>query len=138
LSTHLREKEEKILKLLEELSLEASKGIPIIVEGAKDVQALRRLSIEGKIIPVKTGGKSFIDAVSQIENTNAHEVILLMDFDRRGQETTKKLVVWLEKAKIKPNLDFWRKLRGLVHRDLKDVEGLSSFMRTLRKKIGNS
>ena len=138
MSVRLREKEEKLLKLFAELASEASKGTPIIVEGAKDVQALHNLFIKGRIIPFKTGGKSFLEVVSQIERTEAREAILLMDFDRRGQEMTKKLAVWLEKAQIKPNLDFWRKLQGLVRRDLKDVEGLTSYMRTLRKKIGDS
>ena len=52
LSTRLREKEEKILKILEQLAQEAAKGTPIIVEGKKDVETLKRLSIEGNIVPV--------------------------------------------------------------------------------------
>jgi hypothetical protein len=36
LSTKLREKEEKILQILEELAEESAKGKPIIVEGKKD------------------------------------------------------------------------------------------------------
>jgi len=41
LSTHLKEKREKILKILENLKEESEKGTPIIVEGKKDIQALR-------------------------------------------------------------------------------------------------
>jgi 2,5-diamino-6-(ribosylamino)-4(3H)-pyrimidinone 5'-phosphate reductase len=132
------EKKEKIMKLLEELALEAARGVPIIVEGTKDIEALGLLSIEGRIISVKTGGKSLLDAISEVEDSEAREVVLLMDFDRKGREMTKKLVSWLEKIHVKPNLDFWRKLQGLVGREVKDVEGLASYLRTLRKKIGDS
>jgi len=137
-STRLLEKKEKIMKLLEELALEAARGVPIIVEGTKDIEALGLLSIEGRIISVKTGGKSLLDAISEVEDSEAREVVLLMDFDRKGREMTKKLVSWLEKIHVKPNLDFWRKLQGLVGREVKDVEGLASYLRTLRKKIGDS
>ncbi len=138
MSTRLLEKKEKIMKLLEELALEAARGVPIIVEGTKDIEALGLLSIEGRIISVKTGGKSLLDAISEVEDSEAREVVLLMDFDRKGREMTKKLVSWLEKIHVKPNLDFWRKLQGLVGREVKDVEGLASYLRTLRKKIGDS
>lgn len=138
MSNRLREREEKILELLEELALEAAKGTPIIVEGARDIQTLSQLSVEGRIIPVKTGGKSFVDAVLEVEGTKAQEVILLLDFDRKGKEVTQKLVVWLERTRVKPNLDFWRKLRALVGREVKDIEGLASYLQTLRRKIGVS
>ncbi|HDI07361.1 MAG TPA: topoisomerase [Candidatus Bathyarchaeota archaeon] len=135
MSSSLLEKEEKILKLLEELAVEAAKGTPILVEGSRDVEALRSLAVKGRIISVKTGGKSFLDAVSEVENAKVGEVVVLMDFDPKGVELTKKLVAWLEHVRVKPNLSFWRRLRGLVGREVKDVEGLVSYLRTLRGKL---
>jgi hypothetical protein len=38
--------------------------------------------------------------------------------------------------KIKPNSFFWRKLLSLVGREVKDIEGLATYMETLRKKCG--
>ena len=59
LSTHLQEREEKILQVLECLAEESAKGTPIIVEGKNDIEALRALGVEGKIISAKTGENPF-------------------------------------------------------------------------------
>jgi len=138
LSTHLKEKREKILKILENLKEESEKGTPIIVEGKKDIQALRTFDIKGKIISAKTGGKSFLDVIYEVENTKKREVILLLDFDRRGKELTKNLKKYLETTGIKLNLTFWKKLSSLVGTEVKDVEGLATYMETLKSKINNS
>lgn len=138
MSTRLKEKEEKILRVLECLTEESAKGTPIIVEGKKDIETLRALAVEGKIISAKTGGKSLLDVISEVEKSGAREVILLLDFDRRGKEWTKRLKQNLEKAKIKPNLTFWIKLSGLVGREVKDIEGLVTYMETLKRRICNS
>ncbi|RLI17931.1 hypothetical protein DRO44_02390 [Candidatus Bathyarchaeota archaeon] len=138
LSTHLKEKREKILKILENLKEESEKGTPIIVEGKKDIQALRTFDIKGKIISAKTGGKSFLDVIYEVENTKKREVILLLDFDRRGKELTKNLKEYLETTGIKLNITFWKKLSSLVGTEVKDVEGLATYMETLKSKINNS
>jgi len=138
MSTRLKEKQEKILLTLASLAQETARGIPIVVEGKNDVEALRALTIEGKIIQAKTGGKSMLDVLSEVEAYGTGEVILLLDFDRRGREWTRGLRQHLEKMQIKPNVAFWEKLRGIVGRDVKDVEGLASYMETLKRKIHNS
>ncbi len=135
MSTRLKEKEEKILHVLEALAEEAAIGTPIMVEGKKDVDALRVLGVAGTVVTVKTGGKSFLDAVSEIEKMNVPEVILLLDFDRRGKEGTKRLKQSLERAKIKPNLKFWRTLSALVEKEIQCVESLTAYMQNLRAKI---
>jgi len=136
LSTRLEKRTEKILQLLERLAKESVKGIPIIVEGKNDINALQRLNVKGDIISAKTSGKSLLDVLSEVEGTGKREVILLLDFDRRGREWTKRLTQHFEKMRIKSNLLFWRKLLGLVGRDVKDIEGLATYMETLRKKCG--
>jgi len=138
LSTHLQEKEEKILQVLESLAEESAKGTLIIVEGKNDIKALRVLGVEGKIISAKTGGKSILDVISEVEKCTAKEVIMLLDFDRRGKEWTKRLKQNLENAKIKINITFWRRLLKLVGTEVKDVEGLATYMETLKRKIHNS
>jgi len=137
LSTHFKEKEEKILQALERLAQESAKSIPIIVEGKKDAEALRTLSIDGKIIEAKTSGKSILNVISEVEECGTREVILLLDFDRRGKEWTKRLKQNLEKMQIKPNTFFWERLLSIVSHEVKDVEGLENYMRTLKKKANN-
>jgi len=135
LSTHLKEKEEKILLVLERLAKESSKGTLIIVEGKKDVESLRALGIEGKIIASKAGGRSRLDLISQIENKSVKEVILLFDFDRTGREETAHMKQQLEKSRVKADSLFRAELIGLVGREVKDIEGLDAYLATLREKI---
>jgi len=137
MSDKLKNRTEKILQLLNKLATEAAKGIPIVVEGQKDVSALHQLNVEGKFVSSKTSGKSFLDILTEIEEQRVREVILLLDFDRRGVEWTHRLKQHLEKTKIKPNLTFWNQLYGLVGRDLKDIEGLPAYLETLKKRIGD-
>ena len=134
----LQRKAELLTKLLQKLAAESSKGVPIVVEGQKDVDALRQLDITGKIVSSKTSGKSFLDMLTEIENMRVREVILLLDFDRRGVEWTHRLKQHLEKTRIKPNLAYWNELYGLVGRDLKDIEGLPAFIETLGNKTRNT
>jgi 5S rRNA maturation endonuclease (ribonuclease M5) len=84
---------------------------------------------------VKTGGKSFIEATAEIEKLGAREVILLLDFDRRGKEGTERLQQNLERAKIKANTRFWRELHALVGREIQCIESLTSYLKTLQEKI---
>ena len=137
MSSHLKEKEEKIQQLLERLIEESARGTPIVVEGKKDVETLKALGVQGKIVSAKTGGKSRLDVISEVEKTEAHEVILLLDFDRRGKEWSKILKERLERARIRPNLKFWKELQGLVSKEVKDIEGLTSYVETLKKKAQN-
>jgi 5S rRNA maturation endonuclease (ribonuclease M5) len=136
LSTRLIAKEEKILQVLEKLAEESAKGTPIMVEGKKDVEALRGLGVIGRMLTIKTGGKSFLDAVSEIEKLGVQEIILFLDFDRRGREGTKRLKYSLERAKIKPNTKLWRKLSALVGKEIQCIESLTAYMATLKIKIG--
>ena len=100
MSTRLREKNQKIGQILVELAEESARKIPIVVEGRKDVDALCSLGVYGPVLTVKTGGKSFAEALQEIEETDAAEVILLLDFDRRGKQDTEHFRQELERAKI--------------------------------------
>jgi 5S rRNA maturation endonuclease (ribonuclease M5) len=134
LSEGLKRKAERLAKLLEKLAAEAKKDIPIVVEGQKDVASLKQLGVNGDFVSSKTQGKSFLDILTEIERRQVKEVILLLDFDRRGVEWTHRLKQHLEKTRIKPNLTFWNELYGLVGRNLKDIEGLATYIDTLKKK----
>jgi 5S rRNA maturation endonuclease (ribonuclease M5) len=131
---HLQKKMEEVQRVLKCLIEESMKGTPILVEGKKDVQALRELGVKGKMLSAKTAGKSRLDVLLEIEQSGQREIILLLDVDRRGQEWTEKLKQDLERIGTKPNLMFWNKLFGILGKDVKDVEGLVAYMRTLKKK----
>jgi len=136
LSAHLRERKERIQQTLQCLAEVSTMGTPIIVEGKKDVETLRALGVQGRIVTAKTGGKSRLDLISEIEKIGNPEVILLLDFDRRGKEWTAILRTNLEKARIKANVTFRKELLRSAGRELKDIEGLAAYLQTLSKKLG--
>ncbi len=137
LLARLQEKEEKIRLVLESLAEENAEGVPIIVEGKKDAEALKALGINGPIIEAKTGGKALIDLISLVENSGTREIILLLDFDRRGREMTRRLKQRLERTGTRPNTEFWSQLLQLVWREVKDIEGLATYIETLKHKISS-
>src|SRR4030042_5244534 len=91
LQKRLMEKEEKIAETIASLREESARGTLILVEGKKDVEALQNLGIEGPVLTVKTGGKSFLDVISELEKEEVSEVALLLDFARRGRQGTNRL-----------------------------------------------
>jgi len=137
LSDSLKRRLERIIELLERLIETSNSGIPIVIEGQNDVEALRKLAIKGDIIAAKTSGKSLLDVLREVREHDTREVVLLMDFDRRGKEWTRRLAQDLEKMRIRVNLAFWNELHNLVGHDLKDIEGLPAYLETLRKRCGD-
>ena len=135
MSTRLKDKKEKLLKILEFLAEESKNGIPIIVEGKKDVNTLRKLGIKGIIITIKTKGKSFLNLISEIKQLEASKVILLLDFDKRGKEGTKCFQQNLEHNKIKYNLTYWRELIALTSKEIQYIESLDAYLFNLDKKL---
>jgi 5S rRNA maturation endonuclease (ribonuclease M5) len=138
LQRRLKEKEEKTTEALTRLAEESAKGTLILVEGKKDAKALRALGIEGPVVTIKTGGKSFIDIVSELEEAKTPRVILLLDFDRRGKQGTNRLRHNLERAGVKVDLEFWLTLLCTVGKDVQCIEGLDGYLKNLKAGTGNS
>ncbi|MEM3579086.1 MAG: toprim domain-containing protein [Candidatus Bathyarchaeia archaeon] len=138
MSTHLKEKTEQIQQILEQLAEESKSGKPILVEGRKDAEALKTLGISGKMFFAKKGLKTLLDVVSEIEKAGINEVILMLDFDKEGRQLTDQLKTHIEKAGIKANIHYWLRLSSLTGREVKDVEGLATYLKTLKNKIGDS
>ena len=133
MSPKLYNRQEKIECLIAKLVEESKRGTPIVVEGKKDAANLERLGVEGKIVTAKTGGKNFSDVLSEIETLKTRDIILFLDFDRRGREGTKRFNAELEHLRIKTNMWFWRELQGLINRDIQCIESLPHYLPELLK-----
>ena len=121
----LEELEKALLELIEE-----NKKIPIIVEGKKDIEALRKLGITGEIIRFNTGMSisNFCDMISQ----KYKNIILLTDWDKKGGYLCFTLKKNLE-SRVKCNTKF-REL--FAKRSMtRTIEGLPSWINTLKKKV---
>lgn len=120
---------EELEKLLSELQ-EENKSIPIIVEGDKDVAALRKLDIKGTIISTNTGRPlaDFCDRIAE----QYKEIIILTDWDRSGGRLCHTIRKNLE-GRVNCNI----KYRELLARYamIRTVEGLPSWIETIKKKL---
>ena len=122
-------------ELLTKLSEEAARGVPLLVEGNSDIEALMALGVEGCFVAVKASGKPMPDVALDVREL-ADEAIILTDFDREGRERALELACELERLGVKANLTYWKNLMALVSSFTKDVEGLPSFVETLMRKLG--
>jgi len=120
---------EELEELLGEVE-EENKTSPIIVEGEKDIIALRKLGITGEILRLNTGLSipDFCDTIAQ----KYKSCILLTDWDKKGGRLCSVIKKNLENRVI-CNVTF----RGLFAKltASRTVEGLPSWIETLRKKI---
>ncbi|HIG99193.1 MAG TPA: topoisomerase [Thermoplasmata archaeon] len=120
---------EELEELVRQLS-EENKTIPIIVEGAKDIAALRRLELTGEIISFNTGQSvsDFCDIIAQKYRT----IILLTDWDWRGGRLGSSIKKHLEN-RVECNIRYRQMLAHLCA--CRTVEGIPSWLQTLRKKV---
>lgn len=120
---------EGLEKALSELR-EENKEIPIIVEGEKDIHALHKLDINGKIISVNTGTSltDFCDKLAQ----EFKDIIILTDWDRRGGYLCHTIRRNL-KGRVNCNIHY----RGVFAKNsmIRTLEGLPSWIETMKDKI---
>lgn len=123
----------KSLEDLEEILIELKEEnivIPIIVEGDKDIEALKKLGIKGKIIIINKG-INLSDFCDRIANDYSN-IIILTDWDRRGGHICHTII-----KNLKGRVICVMKYREFLAKNttIKTVEGLPSWMETIRKKI---
>ena len=124
---------ERLPKTLDRLSRKAAAGVPVIVEGKKDVAALARLGICGTTITVKGLGKVLEDCLDEADGP---EAVVFVDFDEHGTELAKEITRYLESRRVKVDMHVWREVRGMVRKEVKDVEGLPTYLESLKKRVG--
>ncbi len=112
---------QRLLLALEELREKAKEGWIIVVEGIRDVQALRDLKVEGEII-IFSG---FSDTCDKIRNRKA---IILTDSDKKGLEIEKGLVKALSSWGNVPDTTIKRKIFSATRKEVLRVEELFDFV----------
>jgi len=121
------ERAERLRKIIEAL-YEINKSIPVIVEGNKDVSALRELGLVGKIIPLN-GGKNLYDFCFDIAE-RSQKVIILLDWDKKGESLTKTLSIHLNG--YWEEFSYFRELFKIhCQKEIKDIEGIPKLLRRL-------
>ena len=117
------------LELVISYLIEENKRVPIIVEGEKDADALRRLGVVGKIIVINRGVSLivFSDNIAR----KYSEVIILTDWDRKGGFLCHKIKRNLE-GRVSCNTYF----REFFAKNsmVRTIEGLPSWLKTVKEK----
>ena len=117
---------EQIEELLSELRECAAQGVPILVEGANDERTLRGLGTGGRIFRVSSSSKTLLNFLEGLAGFK--RIIILTDFDRAGDKLAKFCTEHLKRLGVEPVVEFREKLKAILHKDVKDIEGLARFL----------
>ena len=130
-----RKRLERIEELLLELSESAERGAVIIVEGKRDILSMKKLGIKGSFeLATRYSLFNFSERVASL----GCEVIILTDWDRRGDLLAAKLSEYFENFGVKPELQIRNKLKLISQKEIKDIESLYTYVSKLRVKTGSS
>lgn len=122
---------EALLRLLDELA-EENEEAPILVEGQRDVAALRALGCAGEIVPLKQGAP--IAEVAHALALRWRRVVLLPDWDEAGRALRDLAVLQLASHGVRADLRYHERMVRDTELALKDVETLLPHVaRGLRK-----
>jgi 5S rRNA maturation endonuclease (ribonuclease M5) len=116
------------LKKVFEAIYEINKRIPIIVEGRRDVRALRTIGLVGDIITLHSGKGlyEFCDDIAE----RFHKIIILLDWDEKGESLHKKISIHL-KGMWEEFSAFREIIKILCQKDIKDIEGIPILLERL-------
>jgi len=118
---------------LDELN-EASKIMPIIVEGLKDRMALRSLGVNGNVV-VLNDGESILNTCEKLARKWG-AAIILTDWDHKGGQLARSLMDSLEICGVSYDTEYRASISRMVKKDIKDVEGLPPLIQRLRTLSG--
>ena len=117
---------ERVFQLLEDESEEH----PIIVEGLRDVAALKRLGITRNVLAINRGVSIFSFAEQLSRDWKG--AIILTDWDRRGGQLARMLREALAANGVTANDHYRTQLVILSKKEIKDIESLPKFIENLR------
>jgi len=129
-----RKRLERLEELLSELSEYAEKGSIIVVEGKRDVLSLKKLGIEGHFeLATRHPLLNFSETIAR----QNRDIVVLTDWDRRGDLLASKLTEYFGNLAINPELQIRHKLKLITQKEIKDVESLHTYVSKLRALTGS-
>lgn len=114
-----------LLAVLDDL-MHANETATILVEGRRDVESLHALGCRGTIVPLNRGMPLF-EVCEEVAGQGA-PVILLTDWDRRGDVLLEQVRTGLQANGCPVDTIYRDRIRASVKGYLKDVESLSSLV----------
>jgi 5S rRNA maturation endonuclease (ribonuclease M5) len=120
------ERFERLMEVLEDLAIE-NLETPILVEGRRDVEALRVLGCAGEVLPLNAGA-TLHDRAEAICASGARAIILLTDWDRKGEELYARMRSLLEANRVRVSGEHREKLRLWMRPPVNAVEDLAAYV----------
>jgi len=103
----------------------------MIVEGMRDEVALRNLGVRAEIMRLSRLPLSD----TAIEASGYHDVMILTDFDRKGEELAEKLLRYLSGYRCNVDLETRAELKSITGGRIKGIEELYSFYVRTRERF---
>ncbi|NPA74599.1 MAG: hypothetical protein GXO25_00780 [Euryarchaeota archaeon] len=116
---------EKAEGVLQKLA-EDNEKYPMVVEGLRDVKALRAMGFTGTIIHINTGHSLLVFA-EQLAG-QYREVILLPDFDEHGVMLLQRLEHYFMAEGVRCHTEHWARLRSVLGSRISEIEELPSLL----------
>lgn len=121
---------ESLEELITALQNASTEGAVIIVEGRRDESALRSLGINGPVM--LASHKSSLDLAEDVSRKYS-QIIILTDWDEKGEEMCRILEQHLRSVGSRADTDIRNRLKRLVRKEIKDVEGLDLYVERMRE-----
>ncbi len=111
--------------------LQINEHVPILVEGRRDVEALRVIGFAGEILTLH-GSRGFYEFADDLHDRYT-SIVLLLDWDEKGEALQKQIGalltgLWEAYATIRDSL------MNLCQKDIQDVQSLPSLLERLAGK----
>jgi 5S rRNA maturation endonuclease (ribonuclease M5) len=119
-----------IEEIIDELKDRALCGAVILVEGKRDYEALTKLGITGEI--VMTSHQSLLNLSERLARTKK-DIIILTDWDERGEEVARQLSLYMEADSLRPDNNLRNSIRGLLKKEITEVENLYGYLENLKE-----
>ena len=113
---------EFVAKFVVDLNYLSEEGWSILVEGPRDLRAMRKLGFLGNIVTI-----SFLVKAGNVVFDGRKKVVILTDLDREGRVLTSRYIKRLTHDGLRVSLKERMRLKNASHGVLLQVENLSRF-----------
>jgi 5S rRNA maturation endonuclease (ribonuclease M5) len=103
--------------------LEAQEGAIVVVEGKKDMQALKALGLTGRCFGLSQAG--FAEFLKVAEKHK--KVILLLDYDAKGRRMFARALKMLQVKGITADSHFRNEVRRVTKGEVRHIEEVDAF-----------
>jgi 5S rRNA maturation endonuclease (ribonuclease M5) len=108
----------------------------VLVEGARDVAALRDLGFEGTILKLNSG-EGLVERADHLSRAYGR-IIILTDWDPKGLRLHERLKELLEDCQVEVEDRNWLRLRRLCGGGCRTIEDLPALIRSLGRMAGRA